>query len=70
MLVFLLGFLALVLLNYKTTGNLSAIVILPTLGLLGLLVFAAVYKSEVSRSQRFLWAELQLQKKPYSELNT
>jgi hypothetical protein len=63
MLLFFIGFLTLVLLNYKTRGNLSAIIILPALGLLGLLIFGAVYKSEVSKSRRFLWGELQLQKK-------
>ena len=66
MLLFLLIFLGLVLLNYNTTGNLSGVIILPILGLVGMLLFAFLYKREERKSRRFLSDILQLRRVPYN----
>lgn len=64
--LFFLCFLGLVLLNYNTTGNLSGVIILPTFGLAGMLLFAVLYKREERKSRDFLAEILQLRKLPYN----
>ncbi|MGI4738167.1 MAG: hypothetical protein ACRYG7_23615 [Janthinobacterium lividum] len=64
--LFFLIFLGLVLLNYTKTGNLNGIIILPTFGLLGTLLFALLYKRAELKSRYFLSEILQLRKVSYN----
>ncbi|WP_460547866.1 hypothetical protein [Hymenobacter daeguensis] len=66
MLLFFLIFLLLVVLNFKSTGRLSTVIIVPVFGLLCLIFFSGVYRAEMAKSRRFFLKLLQLQKAPYT----
>ncbi|MBC8083424.1 MAG: hypothetical protein H7Z21_09450 [Hymenobacter sp.] len=63
-LLFVFGFTALILLNYRETGRLSVLCIVPAFGLCLLIVFSIVYKNCVAKSRSFLLKLLQLQEAP------